>query len=208
MVKTKGPAISHDASGKLAAALIFSKSAKGSYLKAFAKPKQPRTQPQIAVRAMTTWLSKQWSTLGPAAQTTWEEPAKAKLIARYHAFMGYNQQRWTNFKPPTQTWPAAEAIVPAALGSWTAIALYRETQLKLRNQFGIGLWGWAVFRQHDLPYTPSLNTIKLFATRSAGTWHYFKDSPVTVGSYRYMRWGMSDDGVWFPSVDFRRVTIT
>lgn len=208
MVKLTGPGNSHYASGKLAASLIFSKSAKGAYLKAFAKPKQPRTDAQIAPRAMTKFLSQVWSTLTDAQKATWQHSADVLNLAPYHAFLKENQLRWRTFRTPTQEFPAAEATIPVPPSTWRITLGYREVINEFRNPLGFILWGYILYRQHNALYVPSLTTVKSLTPTGGTPWTKVIDSPVPPGDYRYMRSLFNVDGVHAINTQSRTVRVT
>ena len=207
MVKLTGPGLGQDAGGKLAGALIFSHSAKGAYLKTYAKPKQPRTDPQMAVRAMMRFLTSQWAALTPSHQITWLPLADQLRLSAYHAYLKYNQERWSHFLGPSKEYPAAEIIPPLSPGGWSATAMYLETRLQIPSRVALGGWGHITYRSTPALYTPSLSTVKIVHAMNPVAPSIFKDTPLPPGTYRYMRNHFSTDGTITPNTEYRTVTI-
>lgn len=113
MVKLKGPGLAQQASGSIAEELTFSNWKKIAYLKMHRKPKQPRTKPQLALRAIMQFLSGEWNAIPQARKDTWIVPAAAKNIPLFNAYQAVNLTRWRNFHAPSQIYPATE-IAPYA----------------------------------------------------------------------------------------------
>lgn len=112
MVKLKGPSLAQDAAGGLAKTLIFSKSKGRTYLKRWAKPANPDTQGQKAMRAIMRFLSEEWRNLASADQLLWEPLAAQTRVSPFNAFQTLNLTRWRNGLAPTQV-PVADSS-----GTW------------------------------------------------------------------------------------------
>ena len=110
MVKTTGPMFSLDARGALGDAVIFSKGKKSSFAKKFHKPKNPRSDKQVARRAMTKWLTQTWSQLDPTYHDNFNAMADLWNIAPYHAFLKFNSNRWTSWLMPAVDFPVATSM--------------------------------------------------------------------------------------------------
>ncbi len=108
MVKLTGPVLSRAASGTLGNALTFQKSGKSHTLRKKPTPKQPRSGLQVSMRAMMSFLSKQWKNITPY-QNSWANayPHEPDLN-NYNAYIRFNLERWRTRRPPTQGYPTLE----------------------------------------------------------------------------------------------------
>lgn len=193
MIKLKGSALSTEAAGKLADVLTFAKSKKGTYAKKHAAPAQPRTAPQIGVRAAIHFLSRQWSSLSIAQMDTWYDRAQQTHIANYHAYISYNQKRCSNFQAPSKEDPAAEASGPPTRPILQLTTGVKMVYVKVVRFPPEPTWGWVIFRSPTALFTPSPhNTIALiFSEPFSG--QIYHDTPVDAGTYYYRARGFNDD---------------
>ena len=93
MVKLVGPGLAQEASGSLSETLIFSSCKGRAYLKKHAKPKQPRSDSQISMRAQLSFLSKSWHTWSQVVRDTWLPIAAQTNVSPFNAFISFNQDR-------------------------------------------------------------------------------------------------------------------
>jgi hypothetical protein len=115
MVKITGPLASGSASGSLSSQLTFSNANGVSYVKTYAKPKQPRTIAQQAGRTKMRAAVAAWKALSPAAQESWILATDAKQRSAYNAFLS-----WFLLQPET---PATKAAAfPRGLSSAFSVA--------------------------------------------------------------------------------------
>lgn len=182
MVKLKGPILSTVASGTLADVLCFLRGQQTTIAKKYARPKNPKSPGQVGVRAMVTWLSKQWSSLSPAEQLTWQDAVPGKQLAPYHAYIRYNMIRWNNMLYPSAAYPAAEILsqttAPALYLSPRVASIHIET-----NAIGSGMcWGYVHFQSTSTGFTPSPNNAVYVKSRDAWS-TVFLLTPVLPGTY-------------------------
>lgn len=141
MVKLTGPGLAGAASGTLGDELIFSNWKGKAYLKKHAKPKQPRTANQVAMRAIMSFLSNQWSQITPAHKATWDDLAAASRISPFNAYQRANLTRWRNFQRPSTRYPPGPII---QLGATTGYGVIGQ-RLKMLCTFNIltlqEVWG-------------------------------------------------------------------
>jgi len=110
------------ASGKLGGAIVFSSWKGRPVVRQLVTPSNPKSPKQLARRAMMRFLTQQWATNGATPQASWNALAKATNIAPVNAYVGFNQDRWTQFKPPTWEYlhaagtPASTAVTTATAG--------------------------------------------------------------------------------------------
>lgn len=194
MVKLKGPSLATEATGSLADALIFSTTKKRSYLKKHAKPANPNTQAQQSVRAMITFLTKNWKNLTPIQQATWNTPAFLEKIAPYHAYLKINMKRWRTFRGPGKAYPVPESAPIAGSVYMELFSGVRNINTRLTSGGGIVPWGYIIWR-HDVDFNPPTleMTVNVSPRISAG-WNYWRDTPLPPGTYWYRKGNFTDDG--------------
>jgi len=208
MVKTKGPSISAEASGKLADVLIFSKSPRTQYAKTHRRPRNPRSGGQVGIRVMMKFLAQQWKDIIPTRQATWQEAAQRMDLYRYHAYISHNQINWRSFLGATQ--------MDNYTGTWLALdtpdlRLFPKTNSVLIDLRAIGsgsAWGYTLFRSQTSGFTAAIDTcVKIFRK---GPLHktLFLDTPVTPGTYYYRAGGFRWYGALCVPTAEKTVTVT
>lgn len=91
MAKTVAPLFGIDASGALADTVVFSKWRGRNYVRIRVMPAQPRTDPQVGVRASFTGLVALIKSETASVQHEWDEAGKTKGITWLNAFVSQNQ---------------------------------------------------------------------------------------------------------------------
>ena len=117
MVKTTGPMFSLDARGTLGDSVIFSKGKKSTFAKKFHKPTNPRSDKQIARRAMIKFLTQTWTGLHNSYKNSFNVMAAKWNISPYHAFLKFNSQRWTAEQPPAVLFPTQLIQFPSIVAA-------------------------------------------------------------------------------------------
>lgn len=154
MVKLKGPALGQRASGSLAQAVIFSNSRGRAYLKKSAKPKQPRTKPQVAMRAAATFLSPQWSVWVQAVRDTWIPKAKAAEISPFNAYQRDNLARLRNHLAPSAATPPTLLGNHASIDNFSVTGFTRRLRVKWNITNPNQGWGFKIFHVSGTGITP------------------------------------------------------
>ena len=126
MAIVKGPAMSLDASGSLAGAIVFSKWKGRNYVRQLVTPANPRSESQTGFRCSMRFLSQIWAGLSAVNKATWEDRAADMIVSEFNAFTSYNQKRWRNFLTPTKEDPAAEISAAPTAATGAAIRRWRE----------------------------------------------------------------------------------
>lgn len=195
MVRVYGPLFSIDASGTIAKSVTFSKWKGRNYGRKRVIPANPRSGPQVSVRAMGRFLSQEWAGLSAANKATWDTRAKQSLISPFNAYCSYNWDRWSHFKTPSMADPAAETSTPAGAPTTTVTAGVKELQLSIADGAPAPDWGYQIFRSLTTSFTPGfsnhVHTIPKTATPTV-----FIDTGLDTGvTYYYRVRGINDDGV-------------
>jgi len=195
MAIVKGPAMSLDASGSLAGAIVYSKWKGRNYIRQLVTPANPRSGAQTGFRSSMKFLAQNWAGLTAGNKATWEDRAADMIVSEFNAFTSYNQKRWRNFLTPTKEDPAAEISVPATAPTGVATAGVRMSTVVLTDTVTAPDWGYLLFRSTVLGFPPALsNAIALFPWSGAATTTYV-DTPLDPGTYYYRSRGFNDDGV-------------
>lgn len=195
MVKATGPLQSAKASGQLAASLIFTKSKRGTNLKSYAKPRQPRTPGQITTRAMCRFLAKAWQHLSTDNHATWIPLSQESNLSPYHAYLKHNATRWVNDRCPTQAYPAAEILGPLVGGHFRAYGGRQYAWTETANGPIDTHWGSIIHRSTSHHFVANHLTVIGAILRGPTTPTKFKDTPLEPGTYYYRSDRFTLDGV-------------
>lgn len=195
MAIVKGPAMSLDASGSLAGAIVFSKWKGRNYVRQLVTPANPKSGSQVGFRSSMKFLAQIWSSLSAANKATWEDRAADMIVSEFNAFTSYNQKRWRNFLTASKEDPAAEASTPATAPTGAAVAGVRMATITLTDSATPPDWGYLLFRSQTTGFTPAIsNAIRFIAWDAAGATEII-DTPLDPGTYYYRSRGFNDDGI-------------
>lgn len=204
MVKLKGPGFGLAASGSLGKAITYSTSKGRAYVKKKPTPKQPRSGPQVSMRAMMTFLSKQWNNLTDNQRATWLNSYPEPHLNEYNSFLKYNLARWRRRTGPTKQFPATGAspigVVPIIIP--TGGVRHVELDMQISGPV-FDSWIFLIFHS-TIGYQAPVVERLILIQRADDTDHYFwTHSPLTAGTHYYrayygtdegsIAWGFSDD---------------
>lgn len=195
MAIVKGPAMSLDASGSIAGAIVFSKWKGRNYIRQLVTPANPKSGAQTGFRASMRFLSQIWAGLTAGNKATWEARAADGIYSEFNAFTSYNQKRWRNFLTPTKEDPAAEASTPALAPSGAAVAGVRQATLTITDGATPPDWGYLIFRSTSTGFTPAISNAIAFVPWDVAGATVYIDTPLDPGTYYYRSKGFNDDGV-------------
>lgn len=195
MAIVKGPAMSLDASGSIAGALVFSKWKGRNYIRQLVTPANPRSGSQVGFRSMMKFLSQQWASLSAAEKATWESRAADRIISEFNAYTSYCQLRWRNFLTPSKADPAALASTPSLAATGVATAGVRQASLAITDGATPPDWGYLVFRSTSTGFTPAISNVIAAVEWDSGGVTTYIDTPLDPGTYYYRTKGFNDDGV-------------
>ena len=181
MVKTKGPALSLEATGSVKQLISFVRTKGRNVVKASKVPKNPRSGAQRGVRAMMGFLGHAWNGQFGGPGTGWDPAANARGIAPYHAYVAENARRWQNFKAPSKNFPATEDGSFGAFLSTSVTGGVRqlvwEYQFSTVNQNG----GLMFFRSTSAGAALTIDNCIHVMLLDDGLKKVFIDSPVNPG---------------------------
>jgi hypothetical protein len=185
MVKVSAPALSLDASGSIAGAMTFSKWKGRNYVRSLVIPANPKSAPQIGVRAMFRFLSQGWAALGSTPKASWEDYGDQLIASPFNAYMSRNQFRWRQFKAPGQTDPVDETGTDAVIGAAAATGGVRSISLSIPITTANDGWGVLIFRSPTGTFSTAFDNLigaVVIAGAATLTW---VDSPLDAGTYYY-----------------------
>ena len=185
MVKVNAPAMSLDASGSLGGALVFSKWKGRNYIRTLVRPSNPRTQLQVAVRAMMKFLAQNWAGMTAPEKADWLLLAKATSISAFNAMTAANMVRWRQYLAPSTMTPALETGTFQASGAATAAGGYHQVVITFPIAAVNDGWGIALVRSiaDDAP-TDLGHVVAVIATPTAVGIAY-TDAGLAPGKYYY-----------------------
>jgi hypothetical protein len=195
MARTTGPAMSLAASGSLGGALVFSNWKGRPYVRSLVTPSNPRSILQVGIRAMMQFLSQHWDIVSAPNRATWQEPADAKNVSTFNAYVSYNMARWRDGFPPTNEWPAARVLTPLNLASLNTTVQERSVTLDIAWTGDADQMGVILFRSPTGTYTPGWNNTRHVIPAYDLSNLQWVDSPLQPGTYYYDAATITLDGV-------------
>lgn len=195
MAIVKGPAMSLDASGSLAGAIVFSKWKGRNYIRQLVTPANPRSGSQTGFRASMRFLSQIWAGLSDANKATWEDRAADMIVSEFNAFTSYNQKRWRNFLTPSKEDPAAMASGAPTAATGAAVAGVRMATVTLTDTGTAPDWGYVLFRSLSTGFTPAISNALYIVPWSGAATTVIIDTPMDPATYYYRSMGFNDDGI-------------
>ena len=208
MVKLTGPSLALSAAGSLANQLTFSSSKGTAYLKRKSKPSQPRTKPQVSLRAAMTFLSQEWPNITPIAKLTWPALAQQTNISPYNAFIAYNLDRHRNHQAVAMAHPAAELTSRAT--SITFVLTGHTRRLRFTFTIGNLNQNWGIILNHvaGTGVDPTWESpVRVIPTYSTGTiiWDWY---PIAAGTYWFNDAWFTLTGLYQQIPRWRSATVT
>ena len=195
MAKVTGPLFSMSASGTLAKTIVFSGWKGRPYVRKHVKPKNPKSNSQVGVRSMFSFLAQEWAGIAAADQATWEDRAAQTIISPFNAFMAFNQSRWRDFNTPSMADPPTEVGTPPTGPTGTATPDGRAMILEITDGVTPPDWGYAIFRSLTGVFTLAWsNCIAVVKWDVSGVTTYV-DSPLEPDTYYYNAIGFLETGV-------------
>lgn len=195
MVKIKGPMLSLDAAGTLGNAVVFSTWKGKSYVRAHVAPTNPKSLPQIAIRAMLAFLSSQWASLTPGQQATWEESAIEANCSPFNRYLGYNVARYRNWKPPTKAYPPAESGSPGTI-AYSLTAGVRHILVHTDFQDNDSVWGNLIMRHTGIPAPWTWIYAVAGRPNNVSSADDYIDGPLPIHIHNYAPRCFGHDGSW------------
>jgi hypothetical protein len=195
MVKLAGPMFSMDASGTLGKTLVYSKWKGRPYGRRHVVPANPKSVLQVSVRAMMRFLSQAWEDIGSTPKGTWDALAAAQNISPFNAYIQENLQRWREFQPPAQTYPAPETGTPPTATLDSAVGGPSYIDVTMEITVAADAWGVILFRSPTGTFdTSRSNAIRVLPFATVDTFVY-TDPGLDAGTYYYDARFFTTEGV-------------
>jgi hypothetical protein len=196
MATVKGPLFSLDARGQIGGAVVFGYWKGRNYVRRHAIPANPKSDPQMGMRAMMKFLSQIWATRSEAQQADWEDLAAQTSVSPFNAFVGHNMTRWRNALGPTMLYPATEDDTEATAPTLVATAGTRQITLTVGLTTMNANWGVAIYRSTSTGFTPAWNNCVQILRFETGVEKEWIDTPLTPGeTYYYVQTLLSKAGL-------------
>lgn len=208
MVRVKAPALSLEASGSLANALVFSKWKGRPYVRSLVTPANPKSGGQVGMRQSLKWLSQQWASQTTTDQSSWETRANQQIISPFNAFVGFNQFRWRDFLAPTANDPPATAMTAAVVGTTTAVAGVRSITVTMPITTANDGWGVMVFRNLTTSFSTAFDNLIGIGQVDGTNDIVLVDSPLVPDTYYYNFREFTYDGQLGPEDGEINATVT
>lgn len=195
MVKVAAPALSLDASGTLADAMVFSKWKGRNYVRSRVIPANPRSGAQRGVRSMFKFLTQFWAGLAAGTKADWEPRGDATAISPFNAYLSYNMFRWRNFLCPSQLDPATETGTAPSAPTGVATAGVRQISVAITKGANAPDWGYLIFRSPTGTFAPAFsNCVAVIPIDGSGNGAWV-DTPLEAGTYYYEVRGFMTTGL-------------
>lgn len=195
MVKLGGPAMSLDASGTIGGILTFSKWKGRAYVRTRVIPANPKSDPQMAVRAMMKFLAQQWAGIATIDKATWDVGAEANKISPFNQYTKINLRNWRDFLPPGKKATLLRAQASAVISGTVSNDAGRYAQSVITLAAAPFNWGSIVYMSDTTGFTPNWNNARLFTQAVGGAAHTINIGPLPAGVY-YLRFAtFSIDGL-------------
>lgn len=194
MVKLKGPGMAATASGGLGKVLIFSQSKGRAYAKRWAKPANPKSAGQVAMRAVTQYISLYWFDIPQSDRATWSAIAAQKNIPPMTACIGFNVERMRRGKYPATVWPGLEQNLPQTWLGWNITVQSRSILHAFPYVARSTGRGWVVHRTPNVPVVRDWdNFVKVVRCTLVNGVSWWTDQ-LKPGTYYYLARRLADDG--------------
>lgn len=195
MVKLKGPGLAQQATGSLGSELTFSSWKGQAYMKKLRKPKQPRTDKQVAMRVMMGFLAAQWNAIADADKATWIDLARQTKISPFNAYQAENLARWRSFLAPSKVYPATEINPQAEIRVFNTYGHVRHAIVRMRIEAPLAD-AWTAFVFHQLGDYPDAAWQNLVHVEMMNDepYHYWTHTRLSPGQHFYRFILGSNDG--------------
>ena len=187
--------MSLEASGTLANTLTFAKWKGRPYSRQRVIPANPKSAAQLGVRAMMSFLAKQWAGISASPKASWEADATTNNISSFNQYVKANLMRWQMFKGPTQGNPAAELSTALTVTTHTSTGGEGHVTHTFTPSGGTSIWGYILFRATAEITTANWNNAVAVIEADGANPVTYVDSPLDAGTYHYRVAAINVDGV-------------
>lgn len=193
MARTTGPLMSIAASGSYAKTLVFASWKGRSYVRERVIPLNPKTSKQTGVRAMMSFLAKQWATLIAGEKANYVVAAAQKSISPFNEFLSCNLAAWKNSDPPSKNWPAEKSSTALTIVTQTLTGGKGMVTISLTPSGSTAIWGMMIFRDTaTITACTWANCVAVIAANGSNAVTHV-DTPLNAGTYHYRTLVFNDD---------------
>lgn len=183
------------ASGTIGDTITYSVWKGRAYARQRVIPANPKSAGQTGMRAMFSFLSKQWSSIAAIDQATFDADAEAKSISPFNSYMKLNMDRWKNYLPPSQTFVPAEASTPLTVTVQTLTGGEAYANIEVTPSAATDIWGFEIYRSLATITDPNnSNCIAVIEANGAAAVEY-NDTGLDAGTYHYRSAVINVDGI-------------
>lgn len=193
MARVTGPLMSFDASGTVAGSIVFAKWRGRNYVRRHAVPANPRSQAQLAARAIVAFLAPRWAALTLTNRTTWDAGAEALRISSFNEYVRINARNWRDLLAPSMAFPAVRTLTVTTPSSVNLTSSGRQVFANVDIPNTTNLWGVVLCRSTATPMASSPAFAVAIATPVTPTTK-FVDGPLAPGDYYYNALCFATDG--------------
>ena len=184
------------ASGSLAKTITFATWKGRPYARELVTPNNPKSGPQVGLRAMFGYLAQRWTSIGSANQDSWIPLAEQITASTFNAYMRFNQKLWRDNLAPTKNVSHAQVGTLGATPTLAATGGVRSVLINFDVVTENQNWGVIIYRSTTTAFTPALDTAKKIMLIGEGTIaNSFLDSPLIADTYFYNAILFTLDGV-------------
>ena len=201
MARVQGPLFSLAASGKLGGAVVYASWKGRAYVRELVRPANPKSDKQLSVRAMMTWLSQQWASIGSTAQDSWEDLADADVVSPFNAFIKKNLRRWRNFLGVGQDATPDAGDTGPTNGAASIVGGIRMITVTMAVTTLNDAWGLAIFRKTASAVTPAFDNLVSIQPYDGTNSIVFVDTPLAPATYHYDFYSITKDGLFTDETD-------
>jgi len=194
MARVTGPLMSMDASGTIAGAIVFSRWKGLPYVRRHAIPSNPRTHKQVGVRAMMSFLAREYAGLTDGDKETWALLAETMHQSAFNRFVGFNAAQWAMLYPPTQRHPAAAAGTEPSAPTLIVVGGLHTAAIGITKGDNAPNWGYFLFGKAATPVPKTPEYVVAVVPYSANTTPVYVNN-LLPGDWFFTAKGFMADGV-------------
>jgi hypothetical protein len=157
-------------------------------------PHDPKTAPQLGIRALTNFTMRQWYGLDTDTKQYWKDSAPSSFKRAIAFYLYFQLDRWMATHTPSTSPYAPEESAPIAIAAHTYHPGTGFTTLCLTPADATSIYGLVILRSPTEIITPAhTQAITMIPIKTADQISYC-DSPLAPGTYHYRAAAFNTDG--------------
>lgn len=194
MATLTGPGFSLKASGAVGKTVVFGNWKGIPWLRSYVKPSNPKSAGQTGIRAMFSFLSKAWDTIGSDDQASYADLAITRNVSAFNVYMSNNMALWRENNPPSQNVAVAKAHTSTTVATLVTTGGTKNVAISGTLTSGTNQWGVIIYRSTAEITVPSWTNAIAVINTAGGSTFSLVDSPLAAGTYHYRAAAITDDG--------------